>query len=88
MVRIGPCCAGLAYFAGLQKMAIEFDQFLRRRHVESITGFGKSWLYVAMAKNEFPMPIRIGTSVVWRASDVARWQEEKISQNQKFEDQI
>lgn len=75
-----------AWFAGLQKMEIEFDQFLRRRHVESITGFKKTWLYIAMAKHEFPKPIKIGASVVWRASDVARWQLEKISENQKLKD--
>ena len=69
-------------------MEIEFDRFLRRRHVESITGFGKSWLYLAIAKKEFPKPLRIGASVVWRASEVAKWQEAKIAQNQKFEDQL
>lgn len=70
------------------KMEIEMDQFLRRRTVEKIIGFGKSWMYLAIAKKEFPKPLRIGASVVWRASDVVKWQAQKISENQKLKETL
>jgi prophage regulatory protein len=48
--------------------------FLRRPQVLARVGFGKSTLYLKIARGEFPAPVKISTRAsAWRSDDVARW---------------
>jgi prophage regulatory protein len=43
---------------------------LRRKQVEEKIGRSTSWLYDAMARNRFPLPLRDGRSVRWLEHEV------------------
>ena len=43
---------------------------LRRKQVEEKIGRSTSWLYDAMARNWFPLPLRDGRSVRWLEHEV------------------
>lgn len=46
----------------------------RKHRVLSQIGMGNTWLYEAIAKGEFPAPVRLGARAVgWRRSDVEEW---------------
>ena len=50
------------------------ETILRRPAVEARTGLSRSTIYAAMARGEFPQPVRLGPRAVgWRESDVAKW---------------
>lgn len=50
------------------------ETILRRPAVEARTGLSRSTIYAAMARGEFPQPVRLGPRAVgWRESDVAEW---------------
>lgn len=47
---------------------------LRVRDVMKKTGFKRSWVYVQMARGEFPRPVRIGSrSIAWVESEINEW---------------
>ncbi|WP_461159788.1 helix-turn-helix transcriptional regulator [Sphingobium sp. TomMM35A] len=47
---------------------------MRRPEVEAKIGLSRSTIYSAMAKGEFPRPLRIGRRAVgWRQSDIDEW---------------
>lgn len=53
---------------------MENHKILRRDEVLSAVGLKVSWLYSAMARGEFPRPVRLtGRNVGWRSADVAEW---------------
>ncbi len=57
---------------------MEQEQLLRRRDVEATAKLSRSAIYAAMARGEFPAPVRIGArSVRWRSSDVQAWIESR-----------
>lgn len=46
----------------------------RKPKVLSCIGMGNTWLYAAIARGEFPAPVRLGARAVgWRRSDVEAW---------------
>jgi len=45
------------------------DEVLHR-----IGGLSKTWIYVAMAKGEFPAPVKVGRRSVWRHTDLVEWE--------------
>lgn len=49
--------------------------------VLAAVGFGRSHVYVLIAKGEFPAPVAIGTNRRWKSSDIQKWIEEKIRQS-------
>ncbi|MBK1727099.1 helix-turn-helix transcriptional regulator [Halorhodospira neutriphila] len=50
------------------------DRILRRPEVESRVGLGRSAIYKAMQRGEFPRPIRLTSRAVgWRQSDIEAW---------------
>lgn len=56
------------------------EQLLRRRDVEATAKLSRSAIYAAMARGEFPAPVRIGPrSVRWKLSDVQSWIESRPS---------
>ncbi len=52
----------------------EHETLLRRKQVEAMTGLGRSSLYAAIQRGEFPKPVKISAkAVAWRQSEVAAW---------------
>lgn len=52
----------------------------RKPRVLAVISMGNTWLYGAIAKGEFPAPIRLGTRAVgWRRGDVEAWLESRQS---------
>jgi prophage regulatory protein len=52
----------------------EHEILLRRKQVEAMTGLGRSSLYAAVQRGEFPKPVKIAArAVAWRQSEVAAW---------------
>ena len=50
------------------------EQLLRRKQVEAMTGLGRSSIYAAMQRGDFPKPVRLSArAVAWRQSEVAAW---------------
>jgi prophage regulatory protein len=50
------------------------ETLMRRPAVQAVTGFSRSGLYAAMARNDFPKPVQLGPqSVAWRQSEVQAW---------------
>lgn len=50
------------------------DPIMRRRQVEAWIGLSRSSIYAAMARGEFPRPIRISRKAVgWRQSEINEW---------------
>ena len=46
----------------------------RKPRVLSTIGMGNTWLYDAITKGEFPVPVKLGVRAVgWRRSDVENW---------------
>lgn len=63
------------------------DQLMHRPEVERMTGMATSTLYAAMARDEFPWPIRIGKqAVAWPASRVQEWIDEQIARDRRVAD--
>ena len=55
-------------------MVDEQTQLLRRGEVEKMVGLGRSAIYNAMRKGQFPTPIKIGVgSVRWKMSDLRQY---------------
>jgi len=53
----------------------EVVRLLRLREVLSRVGMSRAWLYLAVAKGSFPVPLRIGPrAVAWRDRDIIEWQ--------------
>lgn len=51
---------------------------LRRKQVEDRTGLSRSAIYAAMAKGEFPRPIKLTAKAVgWRDRDIEAWIESR-----------
>ena len=54
------------------------DRLLRRRDVEEITGLSRSSIYRLMQEDQFPRPVKVGSSAVrWRESDITAWLESR-----------
>ena len=50
------------------------DRLLRIEDVLAIVGVSRSTLYVMMARNRFPRPVRVHERCVrWRESEVLEW---------------
>lgn len=49
-------------------------RLLRREEVETLVGLSRSAIYAAMAKGNFPRPLRVGQRAVrWSEADLERW---------------
>ncbi len=52
------------------------DRILRLPEVIDTISMSRSWIYAAMARGEFPRPVRIGPKAVgWRRSSLEKWVE-------------
>jgi prophage regulatory protein len=50
----------------------------RRRELPAFTGLKRTAINEAMARGEFPKPVRVGASAVaWLESDLVAWQQER-----------
>lgn len=63
----------------------EVPALLRRPEVQRRSGYSRSALYEAMARGEFPRPLKIGMSrsVAWVSSEVDQWIATQIEAAQK-----
>jgi prophage regulatory protein len=56
--------------------------FLRMPMVLRMTGLGRSTIYRLIAKNMFPVPVRLGDrAVAWRRTDLDRWSDGRLPSN-------
>lgn len=56
-------------------------RILRRREVQKRTGLARSTLYAAIARAEFPPPIRLGLRAVgWVEKEVDAWIDQRIEE--------
>ena len=54
------------------------DRILRRREVEARTGLARSTIYLYIAKNQFPAPVRLTERAVgWPESEITAWIESR-----------
>lgn len=54
---------------------------MRRPEVERAVGLSRSSIYAAMARNDFPKPIRIGKRAVgWRSDTIEDWLSARTSE--------
>ena len=50
--------------------------------VVRMTGLGRSTIYRLIAKDMFPVPVRLGDrAVAWRRSDLDRWSDDRRPSN-------
>ena len=50
------------------------EEIWRLRRVLAVTGMGRTWTYEAIARGEFPAPVRLGARAVgWRRSEIEAW---------------
>ena len=63
-----------------RQRAIDSLIFISRSEVERITGMSRSWIYQAMAENNFPRPVRASASRRWILAEVQMWMQKKISE--------
>src|SRR5450830_1972884 len=55
--------------------------FISRSEVERITGMSRSWIYQAMAENNFPRPVPCTkTTRRWLLSEVQAWMQNKLDE--------
>ena len=55
--------------------------FISRSEVERITGMSRSWIYQAMAENNFPRPVPCTkTTRRWLLSEVQAWMQRKVDE--------
>lgn len=57
------------------------ETILRLPEVRAVTKLGKSTLYEAMARGDFPQPIKLGLRAVgWAESEISAWLEARKAQ--------
>ena len=65
------------------ELAEAIDTFLRLESVKRATGLGRSTIYDLMSEDppQFPRPVKIGNgkAVAWPASEVLKWQRDRIA---------
>ena len=50
------------------------EEVWRKPRVLATISMGNTWLYEAIAKGQFPAPVKLGARAVgWRRSDVEAW---------------
>ena len=54
------------------------NRLIRMPEVEHLVGLRRSAIYMLIAKNEFPAPLKIGTASRWPLDAVAAWVDQKI----------
>jgi len=56
---------------------------LRLPEVVALVRLGRSAIYAAVARGEFPPPLKIGKRAsAWRRADVEAWVEERVAQRE------
>lgn len=62
------------------------ENLIRLPDVQRRTGYGKAWVYVLIARNEFPKPVKIGSrSIAFVESEVDAWVANKIAESRTGE---
>lgn len=52
------------------------EEIWRKPRVLAVIGMGNTWLYEAMARGDFPQPVKLGARAVgWKKSEVLAWLE-------------
>ena len=67
-----PNLAGLLHY-GRQELTTTQNDLLTRDEVLALLKCARSTLYVAMARHEFPRPIKLGTANRWFKTEVDAW---------------
>ncbi|MBT8460497.1 MAG: AlpA family phage regulatory protein [Boseongicola sp.] len=50
------------------------DEIWRKPKVLAAIGMGNTWLYQAVARGDFPNPVKLGSRAVgWRRTDIETW---------------
>lgn len=58
------------------------ERILRLPEVKTCTGLGRSTIYDAMARADFPQPVKLGLRAVgWRERDISEWLESRQPRN-------
>lgn len=56
------------------KSQLPFARIERLPDVIARTGMGKSWIYAAVQRGQFPKPVKLSARAIgWRSSDVDLW---------------
>ncbi len=59
-------------------------RFLRLAEIKSLTGLSRSTIYMRIAEQRFPKPIKLGErAVAWLESDINAWMEQQIKESRK-----
>jgi prophage regulatory protein len=57
------------------------ERILRRPEVETRTGLSRSTIYDAMARGDFPQPIKLGLRAVgWSETEITEWLDRRKAQ--------
>lgn len=60
------------------------ETILRLPAVKTYTGLSRSTIYLAVAKGQFPAPIRLGARAVgWLESEVETWLRQQVEQSRR-----
>ena len=52
---------------------MENERLLRLRQVQEYVPFCRSKIYQLLDKNEFPKPLKVGGSIVWKESQIKKY---------------
>lgn len=53
------------------------ERLMRRKEVEQVTSLSRSTIYKYMSEGIFPKPVRLGSRVAWKESDIRDWIESR-----------
>ena len=59
------------------------EQFHKISDLTKSLGICRAQVYKLIKQGEFPRPLKIGASSVWRDSDIAAWQSRLIEESQE-----
>lgn len=59
-------------------------RFLRLTEIKNLTGLSRSTIYMRIAEQRFPKPIKLGErAIAWLESDINAWMEQRIKESRK-----
>lgn len=59
------------------------EEIWRLPRVMRAVGMGRSWIYLAVADDRFPAPVKLGKRAVgWRRADIQAWLKSRCQREQ------
>jgi prophage regulatory protein len=53
---------------------------LSLREVVLLTGLSRAYLYVLMARRDFPLPAKVGRRSIWKRAEIEQWLEARFAE--------